>query len=447
MNRKYEAVLDRIPELRTAAEYALGRAEKNDTFTRTAAYVVAPVLFCYVDFILSEAKKQGIKRIYFLARDGYIMNIIAREMCLHGGYDIDCRYLYCSRYSLKNALYYLCDTPEKAEESGIFGRCARQSASNTLLRGGFDKEQRKEIYRDIGFEGSEEKQMTDAEHYDFCGRLKKSEVFFRLLRENSAEKYEVIQEYFRQEGLFEDLPYALADSGWLGSIQSAFERLTEDRRATDRVQGFYFGLFRRLEKGRYRSFLFSGEDAHKVVPRFCNNLFECFCSAPHGMTVGYKREDGRILPVTGKVKERSVELAEIQCAVARDFAVNCAVHAGKIDTDRARVVCKKLLFALMYKPAADEVKALSEFMFCDDSTEKILEPLAEKCEKDSLKSLLIWRRIINRIRGRQIYPDKGLYWLYGTIELSDVRFKGVYRLSVRCWEKLRLLREKRTICR
>ncbi len=443
MNKDYLKILKSDAALASAAERILREEEKEDVFAWTTAHVTAPVLFCYVLFILSEAKKLGIRRIYFLARDGYIMNIIARELCERTGFDIDCRYLYCSRYSLKNALYYLCDTSEKAEESGIFGRCARQSASNTLLRAGFDKEQRGSVYRDIGFAGSEDAQMTNAEHDVFCEKLKQSELFLSMLRENAKDKYELIQEYFEQEGLFEDIPYALADTGWLGSIQSAFEQLTEGKRACEEVRGFYFGLFKALSGEKYHPFLFSGEDAHKVVPRFCNNLFECFCSAPHGMTIGYNKENGLIVPITGTVLPSAARPAQLQCDIARRFAKECTPNAGSIDINNAKKICKKLLIRLMYSPTKEEAEAFSVFSFCDDSTEKNLEPIAEKCDKQSLKSLLFVRRMLNRLSGGNIYPDKGVYWLYGTIALSDVKPKCLYRLSVRLWEKLRLLREKR----
>ena len=446
MKDRYIRVLSKIPALSDAAQYA-GDDAKDDIFSLITARVTAPVLFCYVLFILRQAQKLGLKRIYFLARDGYILRLIANEICEKNNIDIDIRYLYCSRYSLKNALYYLCDTPEKAEESGIFGRCARQSAANTLLRAGFDQNTREAIYKDIGYSGDEEKHMDNREFEGFCAKLKQSELFLRLLKENARDKYDMILRYFEQEGLFEDVPYALADTGWLGSIQSAFEKLSEGRRAVKNVVGFYFGMFKNVSGEHYRTFLFSGEDAHKTVPRFCNNLFECFCSAPHGMTVGYYEENGVIKPSLSPERPSSAALANIQCDTAVRFAKSAAAHISEIDEELSRKVCRELLSRLMYKPTYDEARALSAFTFCDDATEKDLEPIAEPCDKDSLKSLLFIRRMLNRAKGASIYPDKGLYWLYGTIALSDIKCKAIYRYSVRMWEKLRLLREKRSVCR
>ena len=60
-------------------------------------------------------------------------------------------------------------------------------------------------------------------------------------------------------------------------------------------------------------------DAYKYVPTFCNNLFECFCSAPHGMTTGYSECDGKIIPVLSGANAEMVKMAEIQTKTAAGF--------------------------------------------------------------------------------------------------------------------------------
>ena len=178
--------------------------------------MTAPVLFCYVRQILKTAQEKGIKRIYFLARDGYVMKNIAEIICEKQNIDMDCRYLYCSRYVLKNALYYLCDTAEDFEKAGLFGRCAGQSALNTLSRAGLTEEERQKIYDDIGFHEDENKVMDNGSFSLFCDSLKKSGMLLSTLKENSKTAYENIICYFEEQGLFEDIPFALADTGWLG---------------------------------------------------------------------------------------------------------------------------------------------------------------------------------------------------------------------------------------
>jgi predicted HAD superfamily hydrolase len=63
----------------------------------TTASAVAPMLFGFVHWCLVEAQKRGIQRLYFVARDGQILQKIAQVICQNWGYTIDCRYLYGSR--------------------------------------------------------------------------------------------------------------------------------------------------------------------------------------------------------------------------------------------------------------------------------------------------------------------------------------------------------------
>ena len=55
----------------------------------------------YVWWILQEAEKAGIKTLYFLARDGWLLREIALAICEHYSLDIKCKYLYFSRISLR----------------------------------------------------------------------------------------------------------------------------------------------------------------------------------------------------------------------------------------------------------------------------------------------------------------------------------------------------------
>ena len=67
--------------------------------------VVGPVVLPFTEWILSEAEKRGIKRIYFLARDGYLLYKTAIRICEKRSLSVECRYLYCSRLALRIPSY------------------------------------------------------------------------------------------------------------------------------------------------------------------------------------------------------------------------------------------------------------------------------------------------------------------------------------------------------
>lgn len=428
----------------------LSAAEKTamiskEKLAQATAYVTAPVLFCYVDYVIVNAEKQGIKKIYFLARDGYILKAVADVMIKSRKLKIETCYLYVSRYALRNALYFKCDTVEDFENAGFFGRCAVQSAENTLKRAGLEEGQRVEVYRKIGFDGDEKRVMNDAEYDEFCKLLKSDNELFTDIKNSSREKYENIIGYFEQSGLFENKKIALVDSGWLGSVQRTLTELIMDKTDIGRITGYYFGLYRK-ESDSYRSFLFDISDAYRYVPTFCNNLFECFCSAPHGMTIGYNKTENGIQPVTAEVNGYIADAAAMQTDTAVRFTAYACESNINISEKQLKQLAAKLIKALMYKPDKEEAEIYGAFPFCDDATEISVQPLACDSGK-SIRNILFLNRISRKRKGQSIYPDKGMFWLYGSISLTQCKPAWIYRNGVRIWEKLRLIKEKRKQCR
>lgn len=428
----------------------LSAAEKTamiskEKLAQVTAYVTAPVLFCYVDYVIVNAEKQGIKKIYFLARDGYILKAVADVMIKSRKLKIETCYLYVSRYALRNALYFKCDTVQDFENAGFFGRCAVQSAENTLKRAGLEEGQRVEVYRKIGFDGDEKRAMNDAEYNAFCKLLKSDNELFTDIKNNSREKYENIIGYFEQSGLFENKKIALVDSGWLGSVQRTLTELIMDKTDIGRITGYYFGLYRK-KSDSYRSFLFDISDAYRYVPTFCNNLFECFCSAPHGMTIGYNKTENGIQPVTAEVNGYIADAAATQTDTAVRFTAYACESNINISEKQLKQLAAKLIKALMYKPDKKEAEIYGAFPFCDDATEISVQPLACDCGK-SISNILFWSRVLRKRKGQSIYPDKGMFWLYGSIRLTQCKPAWIYRNGVRIWEKLRLIKEKRKQCR
>ena len=106
--KKYKNILGDCPGLLAAADKTAMKSEGK--LAQATAYVTAPVLFCYVGYVIESAVKLGIQRIYFLARDGYILKSIADVIIKKRELDIDTHYLYVSRYALRNALYYKCNS-------------------------------------------------------------------------------------------------------------------------------------------------------------------------------------------------------------------------------------------------------------------------------------------------------------------------------------------------
>ena len=81
--------------------------EEGGGFAAVGACVLGPALSAFVRWVLAEAVRTGKKRLYFLARDGYFMYQAARVYVQKLDLPVECRYLSCSRYSLRLPMYHL----------------------------------------------------------------------------------------------------------------------------------------------------------------------------------------------------------------------------------------------------------------------------------------------------------------------------------------------------
>ncbi len=63
-----------------------------------------PILFPYVNWIVEEANKKGIKNLYFVARDGYILKKIADIIIAERNYSIITSYIYGSRVAWRDPI-------------------------------------------------------------------------------------------------------------------------------------------------------------------------------------------------------------------------------------------------------------------------------------------------------------------------------------------------------
>ena len=65
------------------------------------AVFTAPFFFGFIQFLIREAEQRGIRTLYFLARDGFLLKQMT-EISLHamGKTDLECVYLYLSRQSV-----------------------------------------------------------------------------------------------------------------------------------------------------------------------------------------------------------------------------------------------------------------------------------------------------------------------------------------------------------
>lgn len=183
--------------------------------TRVGIKLGGPLLFPYVKWILSVSAKQEIHRLYFMARDGYILKLIADQIIARRGLEIETFYLYGSR-----EVWY-----------------------------------------------SQEKELA-----------------------------KVRKQYLKEQINFAKNDFAFVDMHGTGKT---YFRIAED--VDKEVQGllrvFYYSMVAPAFNEGFERYIFT----NMSIPN--TGIIETTCRAPHGATIGYKEEQGKIVPVFGDRKK------------------------------------------------------------------------------------------------------------------------------------------------
>lgn len=401
-------------------------AEPTNARRVLTAEVFSPAILAYAVSMVRDAAARGVRRIYFLARDGYTLKRAAEQVCAVCGISMECRYLYCSRLSLRTAEYFL---DEEASMKRLLNGCARLTENTLFSRIQLNEEERAAVLSDISREGSDTV-LTRSDAEELCRKLRESVVFDSIMDIKSKKAFERTIDYFTAEGLFSEDTIYIADSGWCGSVQQSISTLIRAAGAKQQVFGYYFGLFAAPSEVRRNSRCFYFSPGKNVLrkAKFCNNLIEIALSAPHPMTVGYEYTEGGIEPVFSGNSAGEGEYALCE-AISRDIEKYCRENAAelmKLPEGKLVKTAQKSIVPFMTNPTPQQAAAFSEVMFCDDSSDCYLLPVSEKVGAEEFFRQTLFCSAARRLLHRGM-PAKSLIWFCGTAALSDVRFKRLLR--------------------
>lgn len=364
-----------------------------------------------MEWVLQSAAQRGIRRLYFLARDAYPMYQAAQMLCSSRSLNIDCRYLKVSRYALRVPEYHLLgrDCVERICIGGI-----RVTFEKIMRRAGLEAEETNAVARAVGFEGQLQRELLYPEIMALKPVLADCDVFLRAVERRSAEAYPAAIGYLEQEGLLDEVPYALVDSGWVGTLQETMERLLRTRRLDLRLEGFYFGLYELPQtagRSQYHSFYFGPESGLRRKVRFSNCLFETIFSSPDGMTLGY-RETGQGFEAaeSDRSNQNAGRLKKYSALLARFLECYCNIPSPA----EYKYTCPALLSLHMGSPQQWEVAAFGDNLFCDDVLEGTLQEVAAHLSDAEIKDLRFSRKLFLTlgIRKGEIHESA---WIEGSI--------------------------------
>jgi len=415
-----------------------------------AENTISPVLISFVWWALSNAEKKG-AQLYFIARDGYIMYLIARRFCERFGLKTNCRYLYGSRIAWRTAVYNMIPDGEKYEY--IFSGGYKITPRVILGRVLADKDQRNKIYRDINFfdlPGGENRELCAKDLKIFADKLKSSAVFREYLRDISKKQLENVSNYFKQEGLFDTGEVAFVDSGWIGTLQRNLRQILEYNMRDVKITGYYFGLYTHSydkKDGEYNTWYFSPESKINLLASFNNNVFECMCATPFEMTLGYEYSDenGFYVPVFNAGSSYNKQKAELLNRYIEEYAENFLKNSNLTFgaySNKYLEESVKTLQRFMLEPTKEEAREFGGFKFCDDASDCYENNLARIIDKSFFKSYSIFTRLINKFYKPNENKTADLFWFHGSAAISETdKNLNWYKFNYKLWEIIRILKK------
>lgn len=450
--------------------------EQQETFETVNDYVLAPALDSYVLWALREAIASGKKRLYFLARDGYLMYRAAQVYCQMFQLPIQCCYLCCSRYSIRIPMFHL--NMDEAMDYICRGGID-VTLKKILNRAGLTIEEQDRILYLIGMTGKENEIIPYAQIAHIRQRLEQCDLFKEFVVQRSKESMPDLSGYLLQEGLLDDVPYALVDSGWVGSMQKVLKELLDYVRGesdkpdisniTNRLEGYYWGLYELPEgvhAADYHCYYFSPDNNLKEKVYFSNCLFEGIFSAPHGMTLRYQYEDGYYRPVFAEISDsHQIFMEEIEQRVLRyvrgkadtmlknmnqndnvDYGYNSLEeYLVHMDVERNHRTIYSLLKLFMAEPTSQEAELFGQLQFSDDVLEESGQQIAAPLSQQELQDNHVGNKMLTML-GLKKGHVKESAWYEGSAVRSgrDVekhlrRYAGykylLYLRKKRIWSK------------
>lgn len=355
---------------------------------QTTSHILTPAVYCFTGWVLRRAQRQGIRRLYFLARDGYQFYQCADLLCEAWKLPLECRYLECSRYSLRIPMF--ARMGEEALDYICLGGMD-VTFRKVMQRAGIQQQDAVRVGDMLGFGDKMDRPMSYRQVQSLKGILKDCSFFMERMQEISRQAYPLAEAYLRQEGLFDGEEYAIVDSGWTGSMQKVLQQMLAAGGCTKQLRGFYWGLYELpegVDPDCYDAYYFQVHGDYRRKVYFSNCLFESIFSAPHGMTVSYRKKGDRMESCYDREEGSNNSRIRQQTGML----LSCAREAANALKDwpeekylRASDTIYKLLRSFMGHPGREEAQWYGSYQFSDDVLEETQQSVAADLSKKELR--------------------------------------------------------------
>lgn len=393
-------------------------SSKEEALRDVAAGVVAPTLVGYVLWVLQQAQIMGLKRLYFVSRDGQILREIARRLVGKLNFSCELRYIYGSRLSWNLPAVVSLDQQQALEmlkrPSWILDGTSTLSIRDFLGRVSIAPEEIRDSLAAVGFKEEDWSRILSPQEVQVLHPLLDKREVSELILEKANQKQQVLMKYLEQEGLLDSTPKGLVDVGWFGSSYDSLAALLNANGATLDV-GFFYGLKSNShnQSDSKKAYFFDQRTKtgfKDVLPELGIVPLEMFCSADHGTVLSFTEEGEQVRPVFKE--ERNQRIIDWGLPLVRK-AVYCFTENLLLDTSLVnpwadvREASADVLQSFWLSPSPTEAKAWGDFPWEAGHSEKT----------NSLAQSYPWTGVAKSFLTARLAYQQGL-WLEGSIAQS-----------------------------
>lgn len=370
-----------------------GRNEKSKQIFDIGSSIAGPVLLKFVIDTLQKAKG---KRIYFVARDGYILYKIAQLVIKAHDIEADIRYLYVSREAIILSMLGGPDGEKYYPQlSKIF---SLSSVINVLKK---LKVQDESIINSGISEKDLERQISTLDRDDLKQIIFNDIIYSDILKESNRRK-ERLMGYLEEVGMLDGHDIALVDVGWNLTIHDLLAEFLSTHKIVP--DGYYFGINNvncHVDYGVKTGFMYDKRKGDKGISIGSSRIIEVFCSAPHGKTMDYHSDGKTFKPIFKDYESKYLirwGVRDLEEGIL-SFVRSILQFNGKLmPKDPDQDILKELIKLFWEKPTKQEVLTWGAYPFSIASDESWVRTLYKKI---SLPKLLF----INFKDGKLPYDD------------------------------------------
>jgi FMN phosphatase YigB (HAD superfamily) len=418
-------------------------SSREEALRNVAAGVVAPTLVGYVIWVLQQAQKRGLKRLYFVSRDGQILLEIARRLVSKLDIDCELRYIYGSRLSWNLPALASLDDDQASQmlerPSWILDTTSAVSVRDFWARVDITPEAIEDHLATIGFENEDWERTLSSKEQQALHPLLSERKIKELILKKAAQQQKILIDYLAQEMLLDTIPKGLVDLGWFGSSYDSLYPILKSKSATLDV-GLFFGLrdhFQKNQSSSKKGYFFDEQlqtGFASALPGLGIVPLEMFCAADHNTVIGFVEKGGQACPLFRDKDNQRVN--EWGLALVRDavynFTENLLFDGGLVNPYAdVREASSEVLKSFWLTPSELEATAWGNFPWEKGHSEKT----------DSLAEPYDWLHVVKCFLTMRFPSNRGI-WTEGSIARSSRPIRKAIKGFLRCQHLLSAIKSK-----